>query len=160
MATLAELSRRERLFVTGYPWRRLKPMPWSRPARPLSESRLALISTGGMVMPGQEPFSQQLRGGDSSFRVIPADADPATLQLTHKSGAFDRSGILADANLAFPLDRLRERVIDGTIGNLAPRHLSFMGSITAPRRLIKETAPAAAAVLVNDGVEVALLVPV
>ena len=160
MATLAELSRRDRLFVIAYPWRRITPMPWSRPARPLSESRLALISTGGMVMPDQEPFSQELRGGDSSFRIIPAGADPALLRLTHKSGAFERSGILADANLAFPLDRLRERVAEGTIGSLAPRHLSFMGSITAPKRLIRETAPAAAELLRADGVEAALLVPV
>jgi D-proline reductase (dithiol) PrdB len=46
------------------------------------------------------------------------------------------------------------------IGNVAPRHLSFMGSITAPGRLRTETAPEAAGLLVEDGVDVALLVPV
>jgi hypothetical protein len=43
---------------------------------------------------------------------------------------------------------------------LAPRHLSFMGSITAPGRLVAESAPEAAQLLVDDGVDVALLVPV
>ena len=160
MATLAELSLRDRIFVTGYPWRRIAPMPWTQPSRPLSESRLALVSTAGMVLPEQEPFSQTLRGGDPSFRVLPAETDPATLRLTHKSGAFDRTGIAADANLAVPLDRLREQVAANSIGALAPRHLSFMGSITAPGRLIKETAPAAVSMLRDDAVEIALLVPV
>jgi len=40
------------------------------------------------------------------------------------------------------------------------RHLSFMGSITAPGRLMRRTAPEAARALQADGVDVALLVPV
>ncbi len=35
-----------------------------------------------------------------------------------------------------------------------------MGSITAPGRLMRETAPEAARWLVDDGVDVAILVPV
>jgi D-proline reductase (dithiol) PrdB len=47
----------------------------------------------------------------------------------------------------------------GAIGSLAPRALSFMGSISAPGRLVKETAPEAASLLEADGADVALLVP-
>jgi D-proline reductase (dithiol) PrdB len=47
----------------------------------------------------------------------------------------------------------------GAVGRLAPRALSFMGSISAPGRLVKETAPEAAALLEADGVDVVLLVP-
>ncbi len=43
---------------------------------------------------------------------------------------------------------------------MAPRHLSFMGSVTAPGRLVRDTAPRAAELLVEDRVDVALLVPV
>ena len=46
------------------------------------------------------------------------------------------------------------------VGSVAPRHLSFMGSITAPGRLQRETAVAAADVLVADAVDIALLAPV
>jgi hypothetical protein len=35
-----------------------------------------------------------------------------------------------------------------------------MGSITAPSRLMRDSAPAAAQLLVDDSVDVALLVPV
>ena len=95
-----------------------------------------------------------------SFREIPANADTRTLLDTHRSETYDHSGIAADANLAFPLDRLRELARDGVIGSLAPRHFSLMGSILAPGRLMRDTAPAIAASLVRDEVDVALLVPV
>ncbi len=65
-----------------------------------------------------------------------------------------------DANVAFPIDRARELVDRGRVGSLARNHLSFMGSIIAPGRLVKETAPAAVQNLVADVVDLALLVPV
>jgi D-proline reductase (dithiol) PrdB len=46
------------------------------------------------------------------------------------------------------------------VGALNHRHFSFMGSITAPGRLISETAPAVAQLLQEDQVDAALLVPV
>ena len=48
----------------------------------------------------------------------------------------------------------------GRIGSVNRRHLSFMGSITAPGRLIRQSAPDAARWLVEDAVDIALLVPV
>jgi len=101
-----------------------------------------------------------VKGGDFSFRVIDRDAEVASLLDTHRSTSYDHAGIEQDANLAFPLDRLRELAAVGRIGALAEHHLSFMGSITAPNRLLRKTAPEAAEVLVADQVDVALLVPV
>jgi len=66
----------------------------------------------------------------------------------------------SDPNLAFPLDRARELVRRGRIGSVNRRHLSFMGSITAPGRLIRQSAPEAAALFVEDQVDLALFVPV
>jgi D-proline reductase (dithiol) PrdB len=149
-----------RAFLLTYPWRRIDPVPCAPLRKPLSDATLALVSTAGMVLPEQPPFDDTIRGGDTSWRVIPRDADVATLIESHRSESFDHAGIRADANLGFPLDRLRELARDGVIGALAPRHLSFMGSITAPGRLIKRSAPEAAQLLVDDGVDVALLVPV
>lgn len=65
-----------------------------------------------------------------------------------------------DPNLAFPIDRVRELAAAGRIGEVNHRHLSLMGSITAPGRLIRDTAPEAARRIVADGVDIALLVPV
>jgi D-proline reductase (dithiol) PrdB len=160
MATLDELPLSHRLFVKAYRWRRIDPIPWTPLRRPLAESRVALVTSAGFVLPGQEPFDDEIRGGDASFREIPSDADVASLIETHRSQSFDHTGVQSDPNLAFPLDRFRELAANGRIGSLNHRHISFMGSITAPGRLLRDTAPEAARRLAADGVEAALLVPV
>jgi D-proline reductase (dithiol) PrdB len=160
VAELSELSLRDRAFLLAYRWRRIDPIPWSPLKRPLSESNVGLVSTAGLVVPGQPPFDDAVKGGDFTFREIPAGVDVHTLVDTHRSKSFDHGGIHADPNLAFPLDRLRELQHEGRIRSLNRRHWSFMGSITAPARLIMQTAPAAAQQAVEDGVDAVLLVPV
>lgn len=155
MGDVSEFSFATRMFLRTYRWRRIDPVPCAPLRRPLEESRIALVTTAGFHLPDQPPFDHDTRGGDTSYRVIPNDADVATLLESHRSETFDHSGVQADPNLAFPLDRLREMKL-----HLAPRHLSFMGSITAPGRLIAESAKSGAQLLVDDGVEAALLVPV
>lgn len=160
MARLADLPLKDRLFVRTYPWRRIDPVPWTVPERPLSRCRVALVSSAGLVPPGETPFDPAIRGGDFSFRVVPRGCDLRSLTDSHRSGSFDHGGIAEDPNLALPLERLEELAARGRIGEVAPRHLSFMGSITAPGRLVRASAPEAAAILADDGVDVALLVPV
>ena len=160
MGDLGEFSGAIGLFIKTYRWRRIDPVPFTPVTRPLSECRLALVSSAGFVAEGQEPFDESIRGGDPSFREIPSDVAVASLSENHRSQSFDHSGVARDPNLAFPVERVRELEAAGRIGGLARHHLSFMGSITAPGRLVKQTAPAAAEKLVNQKVDVALLVPV
>ncbi len=160
MGNFHEFSLPLRLFLKAYPWRRIDPVPWTPLRKPLAQCRLALVSSAGFVMPNQAPFDDNFKGGDPSFREIPFDADVKTLRESHRSEAFDHSGMRADPNLAFPIDRVRELATRGRIGSVNRRHLSCMGSITAPGRFIRDTAPEAAGWLVEDAVDVALLVPV
>lgn len=160
MPRIDELPLWLRAVVLAYPWRRIEPVPVARLRKPLSQSRVALVTTAGLVPAGGSAFDPDARGGDTSFRVIAADTDLAQTAEHHRSSSFDHSGIARDRNLALPLDRLRELSRESIIGEVAPRHLSFMGSITAPGRLIRDTAPQAATLLEEDGVDVALLVPV
>jgi D-proline reductase (dithiol) PrdB len=126
----------------------------------LKDSRLVLVSSAGIVTSDQKPFDNSIRGGDTSIREIPSDIDVSTLIETHRSEAFDHAGIRQDPNLACPLDRLRELTEAGRIGSLNHRHLSLMGSVTAPGRLIKKTIPLVVPQLVKDSVDIALLIPV
>ncbi len=160
MGDLGEFSLKYKLFLKTYPWRRIDPVPWAPLTKPLEACRVALVSSAGFVAPDQPRFDDAKRGGDTSFREIPSSVDAATLIESHRSKIFDRSGIRRDPNLAFPIDRLKELGIAGRIGAVNERHLSLMGSITAPGRLIKRTAPEAVQCLADDGVDVALLVPV
>jgi len=160
MAELDDLSFADRSFMKLYPYRR---SPWKEMAplrKPLSESRGALVTTAALHLPDQEPFDERIRGGDWSYREIPGNADTASLRSSHRSRSFDRSGLERDPNLALPLDRLREMAAKGTIGAPNHRHFSFMGSITAPGRLLKETGPEVARKLREDGADWVLLTPV
>ncbi|MGD9225165.1 MAG: glycine/sarcosine/betaine reductase selenoprotein B family protein [Desulfobacterales bacterium] len=160
MGDLSEFTLKYKLFLKAYPWRRIEPVPWVPLKKPLKDSRAAVVCSAGLVQPGQEPFDDSMRGGDCSFREIPADTDLSALIDTHRSDLYDHSGLRQDPNLVFPLVRLQELVRGGRIGSLNHRHLSFMGSLTALGRLRKKTAPAAVRKLVEDGVDIALLVPV
>jgi len=156
----SEFSLPIRLFLRAYPWRRIDPVPWAPLHKPLARCRLSLISSGGFVLPDQVPFDASIPGGDPSFREIPSDVQVRTLIDTHRSETFDHAGLREDPNVAFPVDRVRELVESGRIGSVNRRQLSFMGSITAPGRLMRQTAPEAVRWLLADEVDVALLVPV
>ena len=160
MGDLSEFSLKYRLFIKTYRWRRIDPVPWTPLKKPLKDCRLVLISTAGLIIPGQAPFDKSIRGGDPSVREIPADTAVSDLIETHRSDVFDHTGIRRDPNLAFPMDRSRELFEKGRIGSLNHRHFSFMGSITAPGRLIKKTVPLIVTQLIEDGVDIALLIPV
>jgi D-proline reductase (dithiol) PrdB len=160
MGDYSEFSLKVRALLAIYRWRRIDPMPWAEPRVRLAEANVGLVSTAGLVLPGQPPFDENVKGGDYSFREVPSSTDPQLLVESHRSESFSRDGLLEDMNLVFPIDRMRELERDGAIGRFNARCLSFMGSITAPRRLTLETAPAAAELFARDGVDVALLVPV
>lgn len=160
MARIADLPLWLRATLKVYPWRRVDPVPCARLRKPIDQCRVALVTSAGIVPPDQPPFEASIKGGDWSYRVIPRDADVSALGEFHRSKSFDHTGVVADRNLALPLDRVRELAVTREIGEVAPRHLSFMGSITAPGRLVRDSAPAAAQLLVDDAVDIALLVPV
>jgi D-proline reductase (dithiol) PrdB len=160
MARLSDLKLAYRLFMQAYPYRHVDWRPGAHLGKPLSQSRIALITSAGYCSPEQRPFDESILGGDWSFREIRATTPVQTLQIGQTSGAFDHSGIEADRNLALPMDRLTELVKAGVVGQAAPRHFSIMGSISAPGRLISRSSPEIARQLREDGVDAVLLTPV
>lgn len=95
-------------------------IPWTRLSRPISEARVAIVTTSGVHLTADRPFNLD---SDSSFRVIPRDAKAADLTITHQ--AYDRTDALRDINLVFPLERLRELEAEGVIGQVADEHFGF-----------------------------------
>ncbi len=160
MGDLSEFPLKYRIFLKAYRWRRIDPVPWAPLKKSVAQSRLVLVSSAGIVTSEQKPFDNSIRGGDPSIREIPSDVDVSTLIETHRSDAFDHTGIRQDPNLAFPADRLGELSAAGIIGSLNHRYLSIMGSVTAPGRLIKRTIPQVVPKLVEDRIDIALLIPV
>lgn len=139
-------------------------VPWAPLAGPLSEARVALVSTAGLSMRDDEAFDMEFERrnptrGDPSFRRLRADATSATLVANHLH--IDTGYIERDLNVALPLDRLRELVRDGIVGSMADTHYSIMGyqgNDTGP--LERDSAPAIAAGMKSEEVDLAILAPV
>lgn len=160
MASLRDLKLSYWAYMKTYRYRSFEWRPGARLDKPLSEARVALVTTAALYRADQAPFDESCKGGDYSYREIPLDTDLRTLRLGHKSDAFDHTAIEHDANVALPLERLVEMAAERSIGAAAPRHFSFMGSIPAPARLVRETAPEVAEKLRADQVDAVLLTPV
>lgn len=146
--------------MQAYPYRKVDWGAGANLAKRLDQSRVAVVTTAALYMPDQPAFDTSLKGGDVSYRPIDRDVDLTALKIGHRSDAFDIRGLASDKNLALPLDRLKSLEREGLIGELAPRHFSFMGSIVAPERLIAQTAPDVARELLSDEVDAVLLTPV
>jgi len=131
------------------------PVPWAPFTKRLSESRCAVITTGGFHLADQPEFDCD--HGDPSFRAIPAGADLTRLHITHTH--YDTRDARRDPNILLPLDRLRELVREGALGSLAPTHYSLMGYIPQIEALVEETAPAMVEGLRREEVDFVLLTP-
>jgi D-proline reductase (dithiol) PrdB len=120
--------------------------------RPLREATVALVTTGGLYLEGQEPFDVD---GDHSFREIPRDALPGPYGVAHKQ--YQTQGALEDYNCIFALDRMKEAEAEGRIGRLAETNYAFMGYIPDWEALWQETAPEVARRLKAEGVHAAVI---
>lgn len=136
--------------------RSLEPVSPAVLDRPLAESRLAVLSTGGATTPGQEPFSTG-KTGDPSFRAVPSDVDPSRLSWAHPH--YDTGVAVADPDVVFPLRLLRRLVEEGEVGSLAPTAISMMGYAPLTKPLREETAPAVGELMQGEEVDAALLCP-
>ena len=83
--------------------------PFTPLTRPLAACRLAIVTTAGLHRRGDQPFGPS----EQTYRVIPADTPPADIVQSQTSLGFDRTAIMRDLNISFPVDRLREMVAHG-----------------------------------------------
>jgi hypothetical protein len=146
--------------------------PFAVPRRPLADSRLALITSSGHFVDGDDPRPfgvEAMTQADAEARIgeflkveptlsaIPVDTPTEDLRVRH--GGYPVAAVAADPEVALPLDTLRALAADGTIGELAATAYSFVGA-TSQLRLRDKVGPQWAGMLQADGVDAVLLVPV
>ena len=90
--------------------------PFTVPAAPLAGCRLAIVTTAGLHRRADRPFDP----ADQSYRMIPADTPSADILQSHTSLGFDRTPIMRDLNITFPIDRILELIERGELGGRAP----------------------------------------
>lgn len=135
------------------------PIPWALPSKPLSESRVAIVTTAGLHLKEDAPFDMDDPSGDPTFRALPSGRPASDFTITHDY--YDHSDAEKDINIVFPVQRLRELVDVGFAGSAAGRNFGFMGHIMGPkaRILTGESAPQVARLLKEDAVDAVLLTP-
>lgn len=122
--------------------------------KPVSELTIGLITSLGAHAPGQPSLD---RTNDLSFREIDRSIPTADIAFDHVTPA--RFWADEDLNVAFPRDRMVELEAEGVIGALAPKAISYLGSISLWDAIATEMAPKVKAALDAQGVDLALLVP-
>ena len=145
--------------------------PFTPLRKPLTESRLLLMTSSGHFVEGDDPepfgvadMTQEeamARIGDflreaPTLSVIPRDTPSGDLHVRH--GGYDIRSAQRDPNVTLPRDRLLEAEASGRIGELAPDLLSFPGA-TAQGRLL-QVLPNWIERIRGADVALALLVPV
>ncbi len=137
-----------------------EPIPWAEPRKPLKESTVALVSSGGLYHRDDTPFDLDRERaeplwGDPSFREVPRDISQEEVRIAHLH--YDNSHALDDCNCILPLAALDAALAEGRIGNIAERHLTFMGYQPRLGTFVRETAPRMADRMLEMDVDVVLL---
>jgi D-proline reductase (dithiol) PrdB len=122
--------------------------PWTPFTKPLSQAKIAALSTGGIYIQGQAPFNTD---GDWSYRVIPLDTPLNKFRVAHTH--YDTDGIAEDIDAVLPIHRLLDLETDGVIGQAQDPTFCFMGYIPDPSGLMEATAPEVGERLKEEGVD-------
>jgi D-proline reductase (dithiol) PrdB len=146
--------------------------PFTPLGKPLAQARLALLTSSGHFVAEDDPrpfgienMTQEeamariddfLRT-DPQLSEIPVDTPKEQLRVRH--GGYDIRSALADPNVVFPLEHLRDLQGEGSIGDLALMAYSFVGAC-AQTPLVKRVAPRWVEILRQQQIDAVLLVPV
>lgn len=130
-------------------------VPWSQWARPVAESKVALVATAGVYLKHglQEPYDEGRPGGDPTFREFPVVVQYEDLAVSESQQAAAE----ADLNLVFPLERLRAMAASGAIDAVAPFAYSFSGAVADPLPLLAGSGQSVAYRIRRMGADVALV---
>ena len=156
MVRLSDLhpTEAEHLLARAAGMPRLECAQWLTP-KPLAEATVAIVSTAGMHRRDDPPFTV----GSVDYRLMPRGVDWGDVVMSHISANFDRSGTAEDPNVALPLDRLETLAAAGEIGGVSRWHYTFMGALPQPQ-MLEDAGTEVGRLLADDGVDVALLVPI
>ncbi len=143
-------------YALPYRWAHNDESPFTPLAKPLTNSRLGLVTTSLHVNLPDDADTESL----PSTPTYAASVDPPPERLFTMNLAWDKEAThTRDLDSFFPIHRLQELVAAGRIGSISPR---FYGIPTQySQRLTTDVdAPQLFQYMNEDGVDIAMLVPI
>lgn len=122
--------------------------------KPLSEAKVAIVTSASLHHEDDDDFAPS----DTGYRVL--EKDRRDIVVGHWSPNFDASGVSADLNVVFPIDRLQELENQGVIGSVSDVHIAVAGNQFDLSGIRLDGGPSAASLLNKHEVDVVLLTPV
>ena len=147
-------------YDNPYRWAQNASVPFSPLRKPLGECRVALLTTAAPFQPGagdQGPWAPY--NATAKFpEVYTLPLEPAPdLRISHVG--YDRKHTSAeDSNTYFPRQQMQEAVTAGRVGAVNARFIG-VPTLRSQRLTVERDAPRALALLREDGVDAAILVP-
>jgi glycine/betaine/sarcosine/D-proline reductase family selenoprotein B len=147
-------------YTTPYRWAHYLSAPFTALSKPLSQSKVAIVTTAAPYQPdkGDQGPSAPYNGSAKFYQVYSGDtAQDHDLRISHIG--YDRTHTTAtDNGTWFPLPALRRVAAAGGIGAVAPR---FHGAPTnrSHRVTVETDAPEILRRVREDGADVAVIVP-
>jgi len=138
---------------------------------PIQEAKVGLLTTSGHFVAGDDPRPfgvADMTQDEAMARIgeflrdtpvlslIPSDTATSELRVRH--GGYDITSALMDANVTFPIDRLRTARDNDAVGDLASTFFSFPGATSHGR--LRQELPGWVERIHEEDVDVMLLVPV
>ncbi|MCK9995477.1 MAG: hypothetical protein KAH56_04260 [Candidatus Krumholzibacteria bacterium] len=140
-----------------FEFQHVRPIPWS-PAQNPASAMVALVSSGGLHLRGEDPFDvMDSPWGDTSFRIVPHGT--AAQELDLDAEYVDEKYIGKDPEVTLPMAALDRMVSRGLAGKAAPRHFSLCEGILRPLPGVKDTAEQLTELMTADGVDAVVLLP-
>lgn len=149
----------ERYSKLGYPvyqWYHAEEAPpFAALKKPLSDSRIGVLSTSGAYVVGQKAYYYK---DDASTRAIPKDTPKEQIHFSHITENY-LAGPRRDPGCMVPTEALRKLQAEGAIGEVADEIFSCMGGIYSQRRVREELAPALLEAYRAQKIDAAFLIP-
>ena len=146
----------EELGFEPYQWFHAEHEPKLAPlVKPLSESKLGLISTAGTYIHGQVAYYYK---DDTSVRAIPSDTPVGDIRFSHIMENYLVEA-RQDPCTVFPLNALKQLESEGIVGKLASNYFSCMGGIYSKNRVINELLPNLEKAVAEEQLDLLLLIP-
>jgi len=146
--------------------------PFAKLERPVSESKIMLLTTTGHFVEGDDPhpfgmndltqeqvvkMTGEFGKADPVLSEIPITTSRERTVVRH--GGYDIRATARDRNVSLPIDRMNELADDGVIGKFVDPAYSFVG-LTSQLRLRKELGKEWADRTKAAGADAAVLVPI